>query len=321
MPDGRKTREGNKSSSGGAKAGARNRDDSTTPGSTANQDGVNQGELVMPENMNPDMITAIRLCIREETADIRSEIKSLHKRLDKLDKLSLEITTLKSTMQSVETGLQYASNKLDHMEEHVLPAVSRLVSSASQRLLHETLKIDAHRRKWNVVLHGIDGPAGEEESVTLQAVKDFAQSALKLSPEEVSDTTFHACHRLSNKENAGIIIRFVDLSYRDKWLSGAKNIQSYIESLTPPNANKKISLAIDLPPKIRPLKDSLMKKRKELPLPKRKKSKLRYLAQWPFVELRVEGESPIRPTESLSDITKSILGLDLDMAFPRFENG
>ena len=64
-----------------------------------------------------------------------------------------------------------------------------------------------------------------------------------------------------------------------------------------------------------------MKKRKDLPLAKRKKSKLRYLAQWPFVELRVDGETPIRPTESLSDITKSILGLDLDMAFPRFENG
>ena len=307
--------------SGDSSRSTRKRDDSSSSGYAAELDGVMQGELVRPDDMDPKLINAIRWCIREENADIRSDIKSIKKRLDKFDKLSQEITSLKSTMESVESGLQFASNKLDHMEEKVIPAVSRLVSTTSQRLLHETLKMDAHRRKWNVVLHGVDGPAGEEESATLQAVKDFAQSALKLTPEEVAGTTFHACHRLSNKENAGIIVRFVDLSYRDKWLSGARNIQSYIESLSPPVPNKKISLAIDLPPKIRPLKDSLMKKRKDLPLAKRKKSKLRYLAQWPFVELRVDGETPIRPTESLSDITKSILGLDLDMAFPRFENG
>ena len=113
----------------------------------------------------------------------------------------------------------------------------------------------------------------------------------------------------------------MDLLYRDKWLAGARNIQSYISELRPPNPDKRISMAIDLPPNLRPLKDNLMKKRKELPLEKRKRSKLRYLAKWPFVELRVEGDTPIRPTETLADIAKSSLGIDLSVQIPRFENG
>ena len=290
-------------------------------------DGVSQGATSTPSmpDIDPDILTAIRVCIQEEYAKVRTDIEllknSLNDRLDKIDKLSQDITTYKTTVSSVESGLQFASTRLDHIEEKVIPAVTRHLSILSQRQLHETLKMDAHRRKWNVVIHGIDGVAGEEESATRQAVKDFAQSALKLSPDDIRDSIFSACHRLSKKENAGIIVRFVDLMYRDKWLSGARNIQTYLTELRPPNPTKKISLAIDLPPKIRPLKDNLMKKRKELPLDKRRRSKLRYLAQWPFVELRVDGEATISPAETLFDIAKSTLGVDLNAQLPRLENG
>ena len=108
---------------------------------------------------------------------------------------------------------------------------------------------------------------------------------------------------------------------RDKWLANAKNIQTYISELRPPNPGKKISMSIDLPPILRPLKDNLMRKRRELPPEKRRRSKLRYLPKWPFVELRVEGDATIRPTETLADITKSSLGLDLSAQIPPFENG
>ena len=291
---------------------------------SASQQGVTQGSTSQPSTMadvDPKILDAIRKCVREETAELKADIKLLKGKLDSIDKLSQSITTLTTTITAVENGLQFASQRLDHMGEKIIPAVNRHMSSLSQRLLHETLKMDAHRRKWNIVLHGINGPAAEDETATRKAVKDFAQSALKLSPDDINDSIFSACHRLSQKENAGIIIRFVDLTYRDKWLAGAKNIQTYISELRPPNPDKKISMAIDLPPNLRPLKDNLMKKRKELPLEKRRRSKLRYLANWPFVELRVEGESPIRPSETLADIAKSTLGLDLSAQIPLFENG
>ena len=311
MPEHSSRRNQSKSSGGAASrtrsAGSKNEEDSSSSPETA--------------DIDPGIMAAIRQCIREENKALRADIKSLQARLDKLDKLHQTITTLTSTIATVENGLQFASQRLDYMEEKVIPAIKNHIASIAQRQFHESLKKDAHGRKWNVVLHGVDGPAGEDESDTRNAVKDFAQAALKLSPDDIESTAFQACHRLSQKANAGIIIRFVDLTDRDKWLAGAKNIQTYISELRPPNPDKKISMAIDLPPNIRPLKDNLMKKRRELPFEKRRRSKLRYLAKWPFVELRVEGDSPIRPTETLADITKATLGLDLNVQIPPFENG
>ena len=345
MPDGR-SRSSRKASRGGANSssgdtGIPPAEESATPsdddslhssGDTQQHDssasGVEQGDLLIPVNLDdvdPKIVAAFRLVLRPEIDSIKKDIKSLSQRLDKISRdFTSTITPLKTKVDSVEKGLQFASSRLDHIDNKVLPAVTKHSSNVSQRLLHETLKMDAHRRKWNVVVHGIDGPADEDESATRAAVTNFATSALKLSPEVVKDSTFSACHRLSKKANAGIIIRFVDLAYRDKWLAGAKNLQTYIAGLPPPvdpNKPKKISLAIDLPPKIRPLKDNLMIKRKQLPIERRRKSKLRYLAQWPFVELRVEGQDTIRPSETLSDITSSILGVDLMPQLPKFENG
>ena len=80
-------------------------------------------------------------------------------------------------------------------------------------------------------------------------------------------------------------------------------------------------MSIDLPPLIRPLKNELMQKRRELPLERKRKSKLRYLTQYPFVELRIEDEPTLRPSVSLTDITKSTLGLDLNMKMPEFGHG
>ena len=307
-----------------SQTGVNSNADTEEPIISTDANGGTQGDHPSPvctDAIDPALLAAIRHVIHEECEGLRADIKALNKRLNTFDKHVKDITTLKSTVTTVESGLQHASDRLDHIDDKVFPAVAQHVSAISQRLLHETLKMDAHRRKWNVVIHGINGPAGEEETATRSAVMDFARKALKLSPEDIRDTKFSACHRLSRKENAGIIIRFVDLTYRDKWLSGAKNIQSYIADLRPPNPDKKVSLAIDLPPRIRPLKDNLMKKRRELPAEKRRKSKLRYLSQWPFVELRVEGESPIRPAESLSDIANSTLGLNLKLQIPPLGNG
>ena len=332
----RKARNSKKSSSGVESSASVAEEESTSQhdddqssdisGASGGSDSKSKSQPVLPD-IDPDVLEAIRICIRDEYDKLqvsyeamRKEVAQLNKKLSEFDgtKLQQQLTTYKAAVTAVESSLQYASERQDHMEQTVIPAVTRHMSKIAERQLHESLKMDAHSRKWNVVLHGIDGKAGEEESTTRQAVKDFAKSALKLSEDDVRDSHFSACHRLSKKDNAGIIIRFVDLSCRDKWLSGARNIQTYLGELQPPQPDKKISLAIDLPPKIRPIKDNLMIKRKNLPLDKRRKSKLRYLAQWPFVELKVEGQDTIRPEETLADIAASVLGMQLNTQPPNF---
>ena len=262
---------------------------------------------------------AVKSAMNKECQVLRDDIQSLHTKLDNI--IQQEITPLKSRLSEVETGLSHASDTLDHIEISCLPAITQHIASLTQANHHEVLKMDAHRRKWNVIFHGIDGPAAQDEAATRNDMKEFAKTVLKLSQDEIKNTRFSACHRLSKKKDAGVIVRFSDLSDRDKWLMGAKNIQSYLAALPPNQQDRKISMSIDLPPLIRPLKNELMQKRRELPLERKRKSKLRYITQYPFVELRIEGEPTLRPSVSLTDITKSTLGLDLNIKMPKLGNG
>ena len=58
------------------------------------------------------------------------------------------------------------------------------------------------------------------------------------------------------------------------------------------------------------LKENLMLVRSELAPNIKSKSRVRHLPQWPFVELRIDGQSPTRPQETLAAITKKIFGFD-----------
>ena len=304
---------------------AKNADDSSgvdsqpSAASVHHTSSSNTEDESIPPDIDPNLYATIRLAVKHEFQSLRNEIDSIHSKLD--DIINKEITPLKSRLSDVEDGLTHASDTATHIEKTCLPAIAQHVASLSQANHHEVLKIDAHRRKWNVIFHGIDGPADQDEAATRNAVKNFAKSVLKLSQEEINDTRFQACHRLSKKAGAGVIVRFSDLSVRDKWLAGARNIQSHLASLPPTQQSKRISMSIDLPPQIRPLKNELMQKRSGFPLEKKKKSKLRYLTAFPFVELRIEGESPLRPTTSLTEITKSTLGLALCMKMPKLDSG
>ena len=173
------------------------------------------------------------------------------------------------------------------------------MSHLAEALARRQLELEVHRRKWNLVIHGIQGDAKEDGSVTRQTCVQFAKTALKVPDAEA--TAFAACHRLSQKPNAGIILRFVDLAQRDSWISGTKHLKNY---------SGKVSISPDLPPVIRPLKDELMEARAKLPTDIKQKSRLKFLPQWPFVELRIEGQSPKRPSSSLSSVTSKMLSIE-----------
>ena len=106
---------------------------------------------------------------------------------------------------------------------------------------------------------------------------------------------------LSRKKDAGIIIRFTDLSEKDRWLAGTKHLKDH---------PKKITVSPDITPVIRPYKDELMKFRKAMTPELKSKTCLRYLTEWPFVELRTEGKPPKKPEVTLRDVTPTILGID-----------
>ena len=68
------------------------------------------------------------------------------------------------------------------------------MTQIAESLAHQTLQIDVHRWKWNVVIHGIEGPAGKEDVTRAKCIK-FAREALKVDDADTGHLA--ACHRLS----------------------------------------------------------------------------------------------------------------------------
>ena len=89
--------------------------------------------------------------------------------------------------------------------------------------------MEVHSRKWNLIIQGVKGPANENESTTRKATIDLATTHLRVV--NAADSQIAACHRLNNKENAPIIVKFCDLSERNRWLDGAKNLKNQIDRI------------------------------------------------------------------------------------------
>ena len=83
-------------------------------------------------------------------------------------------------------------------------------------------------------------------------------------------------------------MRLVSLIERNAWLSAcAANLQ----------AADKISVSPDVPPALRLCRKQLLVIRAKLKKDKNTKSHLRYVQQWPFVKLRVDGEDNDRESD------------------------
>ena len=109
------------------------------------------------------------------------------------------------------------------------------------------------------------------------------------------------CHRLARKEDAGIILRFRDLSRRNEWLFGAKNLKGHSDA---------ISISPDVPPVLRAVKKDLPQKRKDLSPVDRKTAHIRYLRQWPYMELVVGKNRKIRSDIKKVSVVENILGFN-----------
>ena len=261
--------------------------------------GVDSGDKV-----DASILAAIQKVVREEMVETNRRLDRIDTTLAGLKGVLQRLDKVEQKADDVEKGVQDLSDKVEEMKGQTLPAMADHIAAVAEQLAHQTLKIDAHGRKWNVIVHGLEGPPKEEEYKTRETCVKFAKDVLKVRDAEA--TGMSACHRLSNKKDAGIILRFTDLSQRDRWLAGTKHLRGH---------TKKISVSPDIPPVIRPHKDKLMQFRSQMTPDLKMKTRLRYLPAWPFVELRTEGQPPKRPDVTLRDITPDILGISHVYAF------
>jgi regulator of replication initiation timing len=211
---------------------------------------------------------------------------------EKLDKLEGEIASLKEEVAVLKAENIDLKDKMDLSNE----ATDQMNKIATVQAIHN-IDSDVYNRKWNLVIQGIEGPAGETEEVTTQKVRKMAEEKLKIAAAaDPMKMPFAACHRLSQKANAGIIIRFTNLTDRNQWFSNARELKD--------NATK-ITISPDIPPILKPLKADIMKHR--MNHPDKKHCKVKYSKSWPYISLFRPSGDLYRPKIHLSDIVQKYL--------------
>lgn len=242
--------------------------------------------------VNPAILDAIRVVIQEEN-------KIIYERLDKIEQNLSCLSELATKVDTIEASVQFVTDQVEDINATILPNVSKHTADVACALSMYMLDIDVHRRKWSLLIHGVKGQTGEDEAQTRQAVTKLAKQHLRVA--DADTTQLSACHRLSQQNDAGIIVRFCDLAQRNAWLNGARHLRNHPD---------RISISPDLPPVLRKLKQEMLELRRTLTPDIKAKSHVRYLKQWPYVELRVEGRSPQRPQTPQADIVKDMLKLN-----------
>ena len=98
-----------------------------------------------------------------------------------------------------ERSMQFTSDRLESAVTTLLPAITAQMSQLAEGLAHRQLELEFHRKKWNLVIHGVEGTEKGDEAVTRQVCRSFAKEVLRV--EDADATVFAACDRLSTKRN------------------------------------------------------------------------------------------------------------------------
>ena len=201
---------------------------------------------------------------------------------------------------AVDSAMAKWSEKINFLESEIidLKEENRLLKDQMNKMgtitAIKSIDADVYNRKWNVIIHGIDGAAGEAEDETAKKVREMAAENLKIPcAMDSTKVPFAACHRLAQKDNAGIIVRFTNLNDRNYWLSNGRELR---------NSAKNYSISPDLPPILKPLKSEILNHRKDHP--NKKLCKVKYTKSWPYISLNLPNGSTFKPQIKLNDIVK-----------------
>jgi hypothetical protein len=228
---------------------------------------------------------------------ISIEIKKVH------EVVQLAVSTAVKDLQDKVTALEGKLESITNTNESLIDENTQLkkelskvaVTSAMQDITREM-----YSRKWNIILHGIPGLPKEEELTTENTVRQMAVEHLKI--DNAMDKTQHpfaACHRLSGAKDAGIIIKFGNLTSKNHWLASAKNLK---------NSSMNISISPDTPRCLKELRTEILNYRKKLQPEQKKAAKIQYSQTWPFITLKLGDGSHYKPKFCAEDLVNRYYG-------------
>ena len=217
----------------------------------------------MSSNYECNDIKDIAKCFQQLHSHIDSEIAGLKAKQAETDK----------RMDVFQNQVEYATGELKDIYESHIPSLEELI----EREQNERLKLELWGRKWNLIVRGVSGTEKEHPSKTLAMVKVFMNTKLYLNETRVGQMPIAAVHRLPSgpETKRNIILRLVNLIDRDAILSAAKNL----------GQGSGYSVVPDLPPSLATRRGELLKERSEMSEQDKKKCRLVYLKDPPFLKL------------------------------------
>ncbi|CAC5398169.1 unnamed protein product [Mytilus coruscus] len=154
------------------------------------------------------------------------------------------------------------------------------LESMIEREQTERLKLEIWGRKWNVVIRGVQGARIKRElpKANEAFTRAFLKNTLNIPPERADNMLFTAAvHRLpsGDEDRRSIMLRLSSLIDWDDILKAAIKL--------PPRSG--YSVVPDLPPSLSVRRGELLKERRDMSPESRRKTKLVYLRDAPFLKL------------------------------------
>jgi hypothetical protein len=125
------------------------------------------------------------------------EIAPLHTSLIRTEDL---LKSLQKEVKDIDQAIKDCSGRVDTITDNFLPNLAQQVTNIAVALAECILDMDMHSHKSSLIIQGLQGDKGEEESVTRAKCTKLAKD---IGVADADDTYFSACHRLSHTdENA-----------------------------------------------------------------------------------------------------------------------
>lgn len=209
--------------------------------------------------------------------DIAKCFQQLHSHIDdEVDKLKVRQDALEKKVDLVENLAQFTNDEVASIHNKHIPDLE----SALETERNERLKLEIWGRKWNLIVKGVPGAPNvrEEPKITDALFRHFLVESLHMSKEKAKTFVFTAIHRLPSgpEDKHKILVRLSSLMERDEILWAAQKEL---------RAGSGYSVMPDLPPTVAVKRGELLKERSEMSPETRRKCKLVYLKEPPFVKL------------------------------------
>ena len=210
--------------------------------------------------------------------DIAKCFATLHANITKeTNEIKQRVSTAENKIEQIEHSLEFAHSEIRDVHEKCVPNLEEKI----QDVENSVLKLELWGRKWNLIVRGIDGNLRETTVMTENKVKQFFLNKLNVEKAKVDQMNFQAVHRIPSGDETkrAIIVRFVSLIDRDMVLSHAiKNLKKGCG----------FSVVTDLPKPLVDRRFKLLEERKTMSEDDRKKTKIVYLREPPFIILKTK---------------------------------